>query len=198
MIQKNPALANRYEPRPSTVLPYIDIDIFSLLSGGDPRMIDVLGALMGIDMQAFNRPEGSDELPEGFSKVDPSAPTSSPPPPQQAASSSQPSASTSAPPPPASEDVEMDEEVAEEAKAKKEAGEAKRIGGEAYKKRNFDEALQQFQKAWDLWPKDITFLTNSAGEHFVRSVLFAINDLRQLCISNKETTIRLLKFARKQ
>ncbi|KAK0231232.1 activator of Hsp70 and Hsp90 chaperone [Armillaria fumosa] len=145
-IQKNPALAN------------------GLLSGGDPRMIDVLGALMGIDMQAFNRPEGSDELPEGYSKVDPSAPTS-PPPPQPAASSSQPSASTSAPPP-ASEDVEMDEEVAEEAKAKKEAEEAKKIGSEAYKKRNFDEALQQFQKAWDLWPKDITFLTNLAAVYF--------------------------------
>ncbi|KAK0467907.1 activator of Hsp70 and Hsp90 chaperone [Desarmillaria tabescens] len=148
MIQKNPALAN------------------SLLSGGDPRMIDVLGALMGIDMQAFNRPEGSDELPEGYSKVDPSVPKSSPPPPQPAASSSQPSASTSAPPPPTSEDVEMDEEVAEEAKAKKEAEEAKRVGGEAYKKRNFDEASQQFQKAWDLWPKDITFLTNLAAVYF--------------------------------
>lgn len=148
MVQKNPALAN------------------GLLSGGDPRMIDVLGALMGIDMQGFNRPEGSDELPEGYSKVDPSASTSSPSPPQPAASSFQPSASTSAPPPPASEDVEMDEEVAEEAVAKKEAEEAKRIGGEAYKKRNFDEALQQFQKAWDLWPKDITFLTNLAAVFF--------------------------------
>ncbi|PBK73048.1 hypothetical protein ARMSODRAFT_713261 [Armillaria solidipes] len=154
-------------------------------------------ALKDLGNKAFSAKE-YDELPEGYSKVDPSAPTSSPPPPQQAASSSQPSASTSAPPPPASEDVEMDEEVAEEAKAKKEAGEAKRIGGEAYKKRNFDEALQQFQKAWDLWPKDITFLTNLAGEHFLHSVLYAIHNLRQLCISNKETTTRLLKLVRKQ
>ncbi|KAK0453173.1 activator of Hsp70 and Hsp90 chaperone [Armillaria borealis] len=112
------------------------------------QMIQKNPALANSLLSAFNRPEGSDELPEGYSKVDPSAPTSSPPPPQQAASSSQPSASTSAPPPPASEDVEMDEEVAEEAKAKKEAGEAKRIG------------------AWDLWPKDITFLTNLAAVYF--------------------------------
>ncbi|TFY59377.1 hypothetical protein EVJ58_g5817, partial [Rhodofomes roseus] len=37
----------------------------------DPRMIDVLGALMGIDMQGFSREEGSDELPPGVTKAEP-------------------------------------------------------------------------------------------------------------------------------
>ena len=56
----------------------------------DPRMIDVLGALMGIDMQGFSREEGSDELPPGVSRAQAQSPNSPPtsPPPQPAASSS--------------------------------------------------------------------------------------------------------------
>lgn len=59
--------------------------------------------------------------------------------------------------------MEEPEEDDEEAKAKKEAEAAKKTGSEAYKKREFDVAAASFQKAWDLWPKDITFLTNLGG-----------------------------------
>ncbi len=115
-------------------------------------MIDVLGVLMGIDMQGFTRPEGSDELPP---EVQTSSPPQSPPP-------------TSAPPKsdpaPAEEDVQMEEDDEEEAKAKKEAEQAKKAGSEAYKKRDFDEAIKQFEHAWDAWPQDITFLSNLGGE----------------------------------
>ncbi|KAJ7590743.1 activator of Hsp70 and Hsp90 chaperone [Mycena floridula] len=138
MVQRNPRLAD------------------GLLGGGDPRMIDVLGALMGIDMQGFSRPEGSDEMPAGLSR---DGPSSAPPP---ATSSSKPAAPT---PPPATEDVEMEDD-SEEAQAKKQAESAKKAGSEAYKKRDFAEATTQFQKAWDLWPQDITFLTNLAAAHF--------------------------------
>lgn len=137
MIQQNPKLAD------------------SVLSGGDARMIDVLGVLMGVDMQGFSRDEGSDELPSGFSKPEPSASTSSPPP-------SKPSTST----PPATDDVEMEEVDEEEAKAKKDAEAAKKAGSEAYKKRDFDEAEKQYLKAWEAWPKDITFLTNLGAVYF--------------------------------
>ncbi|KAJ8462951.1 hypothetical protein ONZ45_g17748 [Pleurotus djamor] len=132
---------------------------------GDPRFIDVLGVAMGIDMQGFTRPEGSDEVPP---EVSASSSSSFTPPP------SQPSASTSEPPsvpePPASasvtEDVEMDEADLEEEQAKKEAEAAKKEGADAYKKRNFPEAIEKFSKAWDLWPKDVTFLTNLAAAYF--------------------------------
>ncbi|TFK74440.1 hypothetical protein BDN72DRAFT_54721 [Pluteus cervinus] len=128
----------------------------------DPRMIDVLGVLMGIDMQGFSRPEGSDELPPG---VRTSSPPTSPPPPSAASSSAPKSEPKSRPPPPpAQEDVEMEDIDDDEAKAKKEAEAAKKLGGEAYKKRNFEEAVNQFEKAWDLWPKDITYLTNAGGK----------------------------------
>jgi len=144
MLQRNPSLAQ------------------GALS--DPRMIDVLGALMGIDMQGFSREEGSDELPPGYQKAEPGptpAPKPTSPPPQPAASSSK------APEPPKSEDVEMaDPGDDEEAKTRKEAEAEKKLGAEAYKAKKLDEATVHFQKAWDIWPKDITFLTNLAAAYF--------------------------------
>ncbi|KAJ7265852.1 chaperone [Mycena haematopus] len=140
MIQKNPAMAN--------------------VAMQDPRMIDVLGALMGIDMQGFSRPEGSEEMPPGVSTSSP--PASSPPPPS-ASSSKPPPEPTPAPP---AEDTEMPDADDEEAQAKKEAEAAKKAGNEAYKKRDFEEAANQFSKAWDLWPQDITFLTNLGAVYF--------------------------------
>ncbi|KAJ7677634.1 hypothetical protein B0H17DRAFT_987255, partial [Mycena rosella] len=81
MIQKNPVLAD-----------------FAMQ---DPRMIDVIGALMGIDMQGFNHPEGSEEMPPGMFTSPPPSQTSPPP----VASSSKPPAQPTPPPP--AEDVEM-------------------------------------------------------------------------------------------
>lgn len=121
----------------------------------DPRMIDVLGVALGIDMQGFAGPEGSDEL-----RPDVSPQTQSTPPP---ATSSKSDPEPTPAPHPAEEDVEMTEEDDEEAKAKKEALAAKEAGGVAYKAKNFGEAATFYQKAWDLWPKDLTFLTNLSG-----------------------------------
>ncbi len=136
---------------------------------GDPRMIDVLGALMGIDMQGFSRPEGSDEVPPG---VSPSAAAASSPPMSPAKHAPPPPS----PPPPSSskarepQDVKMAEaedeakEVGSEDAAAKAAAEAeKKLGSEAYKKRDFAVAVAHFNKAWETWPKDITFLTNLSG-----------------------------------
>jgi stress-induced-phosphoprotein 1 len=143
------------------------------LIGSDPRMIDVLGALMGIDMQGFSRPEGSDEVPPGV----PASPPSSPP------LSAKPTPSSAARAPASSskvherEDVKMAEasqaeaEEDEDAAVKKEAEAEKKIGAGAYKKRDFATAITHFTKAWDTWPKDISFLTNLAGEAVL--VLFA-------------------------
>jgi stress-induced-phosphoprotein 1 len=142
MIQRNPGLADA--------------------ALQDPRMIDVLGVLMGLDMQGFSREEGSDELPPGISKATP--PSSPPRKPAASASSSKPAP---APAPAAEpEDVEMTEEDQEEAQAKKEAEAAKKAGSEAYKKKDFEAAAENFQKAWDIWPKDVTFLTNLGAVYF--------------------------------
>ncbi|OBZ71939.1 Heat shock protein sti1 [Grifola frondosa] len=131
----------------------------------DARMIDVLGVLMGIDMQGFAREEGSDELPPGLAKAD--APKASPPPSQPAASSSSSSASKpSTSSAKVEEDVEMADETDEDAQARKEAEAEKRLGADAYKTKDFTNAVTHFQKAWDTWPKDITFLTNLAAAYF--------------------------------
>ncbi len=123
----------------------------------DPRMIDVLGVLMGVNMQGFAREEGSEELPPGVKKEDVQSPPPKPtsPPPQPAASSSKSSE------PPKDEDVEMED--SEDVTAKKEAEAEKKLGADAYKTRDFDTAIAHFQKAWDIYPKDIAFLTNIAG-----------------------------------
>ncbi|PSS36858.1 hypothetical protein PHLCEN_2v1286 [Hermanssonia centrifuga] len=140
MIQQNPKLGE------------------SLLSQ-DPRMIDVLGVMMGIDMQGFSREEGSDELPPGV-KSD-AIPRS--PPSQPAASSSTPRPRS--PPPEAKiEDVEMEDD--EESKAKTEAEAEKKAGNAAYKTRDFPTAAAHFEKAWEVWPKDMTFLTNLGAVYF--------------------------------
>jgi stress-induced-phosphoprotein 1 len=129
--------------------------------GSDPRMIDVLGALMGIDMQGFSRPEGSDELPPGVPGSAASPPPSPPPSAKPA-----PAASSSKVREP--EDVKMAEaeeaeDEDEDAAAKKAAEAEKKLGAEAYKKRDLTAAVTHFSKAWDTWPKDITYLTNLAG-----------------------------------
>jgi stress-induced-phosphoprotein 1 len=114
-------------------------------------MIDVMGVAMGIDMQASTR--ASDDIPT------PSPPSPSSPP---TASSSKHKPEPT--PAPAEEDVEMTEEDAEEDKSKREAEDAKKLGSEAYKKRNFAEAVTLFQRAWDTWPKDVSYLTNLGGK----------------------------------
>lgn len=119
---------------------------------------------MGIDMQGFNRPEGSDDLPPGVVPGTIPDPPSSPPKktPTPRASSSKPRP----PPEPAKveEVVEMQvDEDDEEVKTKKEAEVEKKLGSEAYKERDFETAIAHYTKAWDVWPKDITFLTNLGG-----------------------------------
>ncbi|KAL5527530.1 hypothetical protein ACEPAG_6331 [Sanghuangporus baumii] len=130
----------------------------------DPRMIEVMGLLMGIDVQSFSRPEGAGN--DG-----PSEPFS-PPPPNPSASAGP---STSSETPSAKvEDVEMQEaesaeddpEVLEDKKLQATAEEQKKIGSDAYRKRDFETAAAAFEKAWDTWPKDVTFLTNLSAVQF--------------------------------
>ena len=132
-------------------------------------MIDVLGVALNMDLQGFSREEGSDELPPGLAKTSPPSTAQYPPRPQSTPSSSTSNSKPNPPPPapePEKEDVEMSEEDAEEAKAKAEALAEKEKGSEHYKQRRFDEAAAAFSKAWDLWPKDITFLTNLGAVYF--------------------------------
>jgi len=115
----------------------------------DPRIMQVIAALLGLQMEmgdssggpgGATRSSGDTEMPDA----------SGAPPPKKAAT------------PPS-------EPESEEAKAKKEAKEAadkeKALGNENYKKRNFDAAIEHYNKAWELH-KDITYLNNLAAAKF--------------------------------
>lgn len=129
-------------------------DIFS-----DPRMIQVLGVLMGVDMDMMGggMPGGSGSA-GGFGapkEAEEDMPMPDAPPASKQAPKKEPT------PEPEPED----EEAAEKAKAKAAAEEEKKLGTENYKKRNFDEAIQHYSKAWELH-KDITYLNNLGAAYF--------------------------------
>lgn len=125
-------------------------DLFS-----DPRMIQVLGVLMGVDMEmrdSADMPGVSGSRAEADEDVQMSdaPPRTTAPAPTQKAPEPEP---------------EVDDEVAEKKKAKDAADKEKALGTENYKKRNFDEAIKHYQAAWDLH-QDITYLNNLGAAYF--------------------------------
>ncbi|PNY28295.1 Heat shock protein STI1, partial [Tolypocladium capitatum] len=103
----------------------------------DPRMLQVLGVMMGVDMEVHDS--------DRFAGEDTGMPD--------------------APPEPMPELEELDEEALEKMKKKEEADKEKALGTENYKRRNFDEAIQHYSKAWDTF-QDITYLNNLGAAYF--------------------------------
>ncbi|UZJ53852.1 hypothetical protein CBS101457_003172 [Exobasidium rhododendri] len=149
----------------------------------DPRMIQVMGVLMGIDLQAFERPEGSDELPSNLeknrdeiekqTKPSASASASSSSPPAAAREEVPTTSTTKADPAPEATMTEVgdgDDDDAgpeSEVKADKTGGDAEKAkGNERYLKRDFEAAIPHYTKAWELNSKDITYLNNLAACYF--------------------------------
>jgi stress-induced-phosphoprotein 1 len=124
---------------------------------GDPRFLQVMSVLLGIDMQFGGAPGGAQNASgPGEAEEDlpmPDARPSSRPPPKAKEPSPEP-------------EPEPDDEEAKAAKKAKEEAEAeKKLGTEDYKKRQFDAAIEHYSKAWDLH-KDITYLTNLGAAKF--------------------------------
>lgn len=124
----------------------------------DPRFIQVMSVLLGIDMQ-FGAPgeqggaaAGATEAQEDVEMPD-ARPTPTPTP-----SKKEPE------PEPEPEVGETEEEkAAKEAKVK--ADELKKKGTEHYKKREFDEAIKYYTEAWETH-KDIAYMTNLGAAKF--------------------------------
>lgn len=74
-------------------------------------------------------------------------------------------ATTQQEPEPATATEEVDPEELEKQNAKKNADEEKLEGNKLYKARKFDEAIEHYNKAWELH-KDITYLNNRAAAEF--------------------------------
>ncbi|KAK3382565.1 hypothetical protein B0T24DRAFT_601982 [Lasiosphaeria ovina] len=126
-------------------------DIFS-----DPRFIQVLGVMMGVDMQMGMPGEGAGASGAKETEEDVEMPDV-PPRTRQAP----------APKAPEPEPVveEVDEEALEKKKAKEAADKEKALGTENYKKRNFEQAIKHYQAAWNLH-KDITYLNNLGAAYY--------------------------------
>lgn len=119
----------------------------------DPRFIQVLGVLMGVDMSMAE--PGS--VPEGATRVETEEDIPMPDAPRKPETKKAPEAEP--------EPEVEDEEALEKKKAKEAAEKEKQLGTENYKKRNFDEAIKHYQAAWDLH-KDITYLNNLGAAYF--------------------------------
>ncbi|KAI2782660.1 hypothetical protein F4815DRAFT_462216 [Daldinia loculata] len=133
----------------------------------DPRMIQVLGVLMGIDMQMG----GPDDIPGAASAAAASSSGAKEAEedvemrdrtPAESESQSKPEPAKAPEPEP---EPEVDEEELAKKKAKEEADKEKALGTENYKKRNFDEAIKHYTKAWELH-KDIAYLNNLGAAQF--------------------------------
>ncbi|KAG6999687.1 hypothetical protein G7Y79_00033g068750 [Physcia stellaris] len=126
----------------------------------DPRFLQVMSVLLGIDM-SFAGGEGAGETtaPSGAQEDEEDTPM-----PDFRPSSTKPSQSAKAPAPEPEPEPE-DEEAIAKRKAKEEADNEKKLGTENYKKRDFDAAIEHYNKAWEMH-KDITYLTNMSAAQF--------------------------------
>ncbi|KAL6794825.1 hypothetical protein GGI42DRAFT_363251 [Trichoderma sp. SZMC 28013] len=122
-------------------------DVFS-----DPRMIQVLGVMMGVDMEMRDSaPEGSESYVVTDDRDTPMTDAPKKPEPKKA--------------PVPEPEPELDEEALEKKKKKEEADKEKALGTENYKKRKFDEAIEHYSKAWEIY-QDITYLNNLGAAYF--------------------------------
>ena len=123
---------------------------------GDPRILQVMGVLMGIDISTAMPGEAAEKAGAmgGEQEEDVEMPdlVSSKPEPKKA-------------PEPEPEPEPEDEEAIAKKKAKEEADKEKALGTENYKKRQFDAAIEHYDKAWETH-KDITYLTNKSAAQY--------------------------------
>ena len=127
----------------------------------DPRMLQVMSVMLGIDM-SFANPGSKEEAgaTAGGAAREAEEDVAMGDAPSSTAKSTQHSE-----PEPEPEPEPEDEELAAKKKAKEEAEAEKKLGTESYKKRQFDTAIEHYDKAWDL-NKDITYLTNKSAAQY--------------------------------
>ncbi len=85
------------------------------------------------------------------------------------------------------------EEENDDTKAKKAADELKTQGNAAYKSRKFEEAIEFYEKAWETYPKDVTYLTNLSGECYPPNATLT----RQRSTSRRESTRSVSRLLRR-
>lgn len=127
----------------------------------DPRFIQVMSVLLGVDM-SFNPTDDADAAAQKFREEheheeDVHMSGTEPPKPKAEEPKKAPE--------PEPEPEPEDEETIAAKKAKAEADKEKALGTENYKKKQFDQAIAHYSKAWEIH-KDITYLTNLGAAYF--------------------------------
>lgn len=122
----------------------------------DPRFQKALEVIFGFSMAT---PEA--DKPAAEPQPTAEAPASSTPPPSSSSKAPAPEASPKPEP-----EEEMDEEQREKERRKKEAQHFKEQGNDHYKKKEFHQAVDQYNKALELYDEDISFLTNRAAVYY--------------------------------
>ncbi|XP_060207271.1 hsp70-Hsp90 organizing protein 2 [Lycium barbarum] len=107
----------------------------------DQRVMQALGVLLGVKLST-RMPEEDEEIPEG---------------------STEPQRKEEKRPEPEPEPMEVGEEEKEIRERKAKAQKEKEAGNGAYKKKDFETAIQHYSKAMELDDEDISFITNRAA-----------------------------------
>lgn len=119
----------------------------------DQRVMQALGVLLGLKLNARGGPEEDAEMPESS-------------PERKRPAEAEPVKEEKRPekaPEPEPEPMEVLEEVKELKERKAQAQKEKEAGNAAYKKKDFETAIQHYTKAFELDDEDISFLTNRAA-----------------------------------
>ncbi|KAJ1990206.1 Hsp90 cochaperone [Dimargaris cristalligena] len=132
----------------------------------DPRIMNLMMGLMGLQVSGNGDAEND---------ATPSAMDTSPPPPRYTRAATPPAEPTREPEP---------MELSDEDRQKEEALAEKDLGNQCYKKRDFEQALAHYAKAWELDSTNITILTNKAA------VLFEMGDY-DACIATCEEAVEV-------
>ncbi|WOL00082.1 hsp70-Hsp90 organizing protein [Canna indica] len=111
----------------------------------DPRMMQVIGVLFNFKMKARTDETDSESPEQERGNTQPE--------PAKKASESE----------PVPEPMEVTDEDKEARQSKAEAQKEKEAGNAAYKKKNFETAIQHYTRAMDLDDKDISYITNRAA-----------------------------------
>jgi len=144
------AMISDAQKNPSSVSRYIN----------DPRMMQVIGVLLGVNIQNASDPGA--EFQDDGKDEEVSTPSRSEKPAERPRSVRTPEPVPEPAPKPMEVDTE-DEEEKERKARKAEALKEKEAGNVEYKKKNFEAAVEHYTKALELNGEDISFLTNRAA-----------------------------------
>jgi len=130
----------------------------------DPRFLQVMSVMLGIDMQ-FGGPGGMGDMGGAGAKGEQGARVEEEDDEEMPDLEPIPGQSKKAPEPEPEPEPEESEEDKAAKVAKAKADELKKKGTELYKKRQFDEAIENYTQAWETH-KDIAYKTNEGAAKF--------------------------------